>query len=118
MNALRRGLHDVVGACTLDAVLIRIVKNHGHLVAKVVVGRRCGRAPFERRAFPWIVSRSVLAPEPAVDQVVKENQLGKPSEQRRYSDELMNGNQRDEVIVGESLVAAYVAGDSQVVERH
>src|ERR1700678_3889857 len=33
LELLRRSLHDVVSACALDAVLIRIVINHRHGVA-------------------------------------------------------------------------------------
>src|SRR5271155_219230 len=113
MNVLRRGLHYEVAAGALDAVLIRIVINDGHLVTKVAVGRRSGCAPFERCAFPGIVVRGRCTPESAVDQVVNENELGKAGEQGRNRDELMHGDQGDKVIVGEGLVAAHVAGDSE-----
>src|SRR5208283_242026 len=113
-----RGLHDVVGARSFDAVLIRIVIDHGHLVPEVIVGWRSRRTALERSSLPRIVIGSVRAPEPAMDEIVEENELGKTCDQRSDCDELMHRDQWDQVIVGKSLVAADVAGNSEVVERH
>src|ERR1700735_3085530 len=113
-----RGLHHVVGARALDAVLIRIVINHRHLVAKVVVGRWRSGAPLKRCAFPRIIVRGHVTFEPAIDQVVNEDELGETGDERGNGDEPVNRDERDKVIVGESLIAANVARHSQVVERH
>src|SRR5208282_4185852 len=102
---LRRGLHYVISACTLDAVLIRIVINDWHLVAKVVMRRRRRGAPLERCAFPRIIRWSHGSFETAVDQVVNENQLDESGDESGNRDELMNRDERDQVIVREGLIA-------------
>ena len=54
----------------------------------------------------------------AVDQIEDEDQLRRSREQCGIGDELVNRNQRNQVVVGERRVPPDIARQSQVVEWH
>src|SRR5581483_8680232 len=117
LNLLGRILHDVIAAGSFHTVLIGIVVKHRLLAAEVVKRRRRGNRPLQRSCLPWIL-RSGLAPEAAVDQVVQENELRRAGDQGGDSDELVYRDQRLHEVVNERLIAAHIAGQAQIVERH
>src|SRR6266446_196435 len=117
LNLLRRSLHYVVTSRTLHSILIGIVVNHGMLAAKIVPGRRRSRAPLERSGLPRVIWRR-LAPEPAVDQVVDKNKLGRAGDEGSDGYPFVDGDQRLQEVIRERRVAADVTGHSQVMEWH
>src|SRR6266436_6400947 len=117
LNLLRRSLHYVVTSRTLHSILIGIVVNHGMLAAKIVPGRRRSRAPLERCGLPRVIWRR-LAPEPAVDQVVDKNKLGRAGDEGSDGYPFVDGDQRLQEVIRERRVAADVTGHSQVMEWH
>src|SRR5882762_4911363 len=117
LDSFRRILHYIIATRALDAVLIGIVINHRQFAGKVVVRRGGSRGPFQGSGFPRIIRRG-SALEPAMDQVIQENELGKAGEQGSDGDEPVDRDERLEVIVDEGLVAAHVAGDPQIMKRH
>src|SRR5690349_5519485 len=77
--------------------------------------RRYG--PLKRGGMPRVV-RGRLPPEPTVNEVVNENQLGRAGEERSDGYEPMHADKRLHVIHNECLVAAHISSQSQVVHRH
>src|ERR1700686_242310 len=87
------------------------------LTSKIVERRRRSRAPLERSGLPWVIWRR-LAPEPAVDQVIDKNKLGRAGDEGSDGDPFVDGEQRLQEVVRERRVAADVPGHPQVMERH
>src|ERR1700722_19723308 len=79
-------------------------------------GRRCG-GPLERSAFPRIHG-SDRAAEAAPDKVEKEDELSGASEQGVDGDEFVDGNERRQIVVHKSGVAANVANQTKVMHGH
>src|SRR5271155_2349331 len=111
-------LHHVVANRTLDAVLVRIMKNFRQFVAKVIVRRRCRRrAPLQGRGLPRVGGRDP-SPKSAMDQVVQKYELSQSGQNRSHRDEPVQGDQRLGIVVDESLVAADASCNSQIGKRH
>src|SRR2546430_6703390 len=87
------------------------------LAAKIVPGRWSGRAPLQRCRLPRVIWRR-LAPEPAVDQVVDKNKLGRAGDEGSDGYPFVDGDQRLQEVVRERRVAADIPGPSQVMEWH
>ena len=87
------------------------------LAAKIVPGRWSGRAPLQRCRLPRVIWRR-LAPEPAVDQVVDKNKLGRAGDEGSDGYPFVDGDQRLQEVVRERRVAADIPGHSQVMEWH
>src|SRR5882724_7784574 len=116
-HLLRRSLHNVVTHRTLHAVLIGIVVNHRMLTAKIVERRRRRRAPLQRSALPRIIWRR-LAPEPAVNQVVEENQLSSTRNESSNGDPSMHRDQRLQEVIWKGRITADIHSYSKVMEWH
>src|SRR5947208_6417645 len=79
--------------------------------------RRRRRGPLQRRGLPRIL-RCDRTLETAIDQVVKEDELGRSRKQCGVGDELVYRDERHQKIIGERRVTAYIPRQSQIVERH
>src|SRR5882757_5700054 len=114
---LRRILHHVVARGAFHTVLIWVVVDDRMLVAKVIPWRRRRNTPLERGSIPRVLQRG-LAPETAVKQIEKKNQLGAAGSERGNGDELMQWHQRAHKIVDETGVAANIPNQAEIVEGH
>src|SRR5262249_10465386 len=79
--------------------------------------RRTWSAPLQRSGAPRISRRGASA-QPAVYEVIKKDELHRPCQQCRDSNELVNRDHRLHGIRDESLVATDIPGKSQIVKRH
>src|ERR1700684_3328970 len=97
---LWRILHYEITGRALHAIFIRTVINHGMLAAEIVERRRRRNAPLQLCRAPGICRRSLPAKD-AVDEGVKKYQLRGAGEQCGDGDELMHGNQWNQIVVNE-----------------
>src|ERR1700691_2623379 len=87
------------------------------LSAEIVEWRRRGRRPFESRRVPRIVQR-LRATESTPKEVEEENELGGADEKGGNRNELVQGYERRQIIVGECSVPANIAGKTEIVHGH
>src|SRR2546429_4711061 len=102
---------------SFDSIFVGAVIDHDVPATKIVKWRRrCGR-PFQRSSLPRILwcGRTL---EPAINQVVEKDQLRRTSNKCRDADELVQRQQRLQVIVYEGGITANVSGKTQKMKRH
>src|SRR6266480_4460691 len=112
-----RVLHDEISMRSFDSIFVGTVIDHDVPATKIVKWRRrCGR-PFQRSSLPRILwcGRTL---EPAVNQVVEKDQLRRTSNKCPDADELVQRQQRLQVIVYEGGITADVSGKTQKMKRH
>src|SRR5580700_4254507 len=86
------GLHYKIAWGARNAVFVRTVVDHGNVAAEIVVGRRSGGSPLERRRLPGIVGgffTELHAPE----KIEEKNQLPGDGNEGRVGHELLQGDQ-------------------------
>src|SRR2546429_10011337 len=87
------------------------------LAAEIVPGWRRRNTPLERGSVPWVF-RSRHTPITTVNQIEDEDELRRASAESGDGDELVQRHQRPREIIHERRIAADIAHQPEVVERH